>query len=55
MEVCFFFFWVWKYIDFLDIWGVFVVGYYNMYSGGGYIVELDVNLDFINRIMEELI
>lgn len=44
----------WKYTDPFDIWGVPVVGYYNVYSGGGYIAELDVNLDFTNRTMKEL-
>lgn len=45
----------WKYTDPLNIWGVPVVGFYNTYSGGGYIAELDVNLDFTNRTMKELV
>jgi hypothetical protein len=44
----------WKYINPMNIWGVPVLGYYNTYSGGGYIAELDVNLDFTNRTMKEL-
>ncbi|XP_061175577.1 uncharacterized protein LOC133184503 [Saccostrea echinata] len=44
----------WKYTNPFDIWGVPVLGYYNSYSGGGYIAELDVNLDFTNRTMQEL-
>lgn len=34
---------VWKYINVKDIWGFFIFGEYNLYSGGGYILEFIKN------------
>ena len=44
----------WKYTSAIDIWGIPILGLYKTYGGGGYITELDVNLDFSNRTLNEL-
>jgi hypothetical protein len=44
----------WKYTSAIDIWGIPIPGLYKTYGGGGYITELDVNLDFSNRTLNEL-
>lgn len=44
----------WKFTSYADALSMPVFGYYNTYSGGGYIAELDVNLDVSQKILEEL-
>ena len=45
----------WKYTDRLNIWGVLVVVFYKKCGGEGFIAEFDVNLDFTNQTMKELV
>lgn len=44
----------WKYSSSSQVWGMPVVGVYNSYSGGGYIAELNINLDVSKAVLQEL-
>ncbi|XP_064595268.1 polycystin-1-like protein 2 [Liolophura sinensis] len=45
----------WKYTSSSEVWGIPVSGVYNSYSGGGYIAELNINLDVSKAVLQELL
>ncbi|XP_041364036.1 uncharacterized protein LOC121379460 [Gigantopelta aegis] len=44
----------WRYTQSSDVWGIPVPGQYRVYSGGGYILELNVNYDVSMEMVNEL-
>ena len=45
----------WKYTNAKDIWGISILGEYNLYSGGGYILEFTRNRQQANAMLNELV
>lgn len=44
----------WRYTDPNDIWGIAIVGEYNTYGGGGYIVNFEIDLINSKNVINEL-
>ncbi|XP_046352109.2 polycystic kidney disease protein 1-like 2 [Haliotis rufescens] len=44
----------WKYTSSNEVWGIPVAGQYKIYSGGGYMLELNVNYDVSKDMLQEL-
>ncbi|KAH9519474.1 hypothetical protein Btru_002802 [Bulinus truncatus] len=44
----------WEYKSAQDVWGLPIAGIFSLYGGGGYIVKLNVNLKFADRLLKEL-
>ena len=44
----------WTFVPAWEIWGLPITGKFNLYGGGGYIAELDINRPVANKSLQEL-